>query len=72
MLIQCDCKPIMVVDDDGFNLKVLELNLAKLNKKCELANNGKEAIELLKAKYSKENPCSNPNCRGIEMIFMDY
>ena len=30
----------MIVDDDGFNLTVLEMNLAKLNKKCELASNG--------------------------------
>lgn len=34
----------MIVDDDNFNLKVLEMNLTKLNKKCELANNGIEAI----------------------------
>ena len=30
----------MIVDDDGFNLKVLEMNLLKLNKKCERASNG--------------------------------
>lgn len=62
----------MIVDDDGFNLKVLEMNLIKLNKKCELASNGEEAIEILQSKYSKSNPCENINCHGIEMIFMDY
>jgi len=40
----------MVVDDDGFNLEVLKINLTKLNKKCVLANNGKEAIEILSTK----------------------
>ena len=54
---KCDCKSILIVDDDGFNLKVLEMNLLKLNKKCELACNGKEAINILVSKYSKETRC---------------
>eukprot|EP00828_Plagiopyla_frontata_P018424 TRINITY_DN2363_c1_g1_i1.p1 TRINITY_DN2363_c1_g1~~TRINITY_DN2363_c1_g1_i1.p1 ORF type:complete len:122 (+),score=30.06 TRINITY_DN2363_c1_g1_i1:234-599(+) len=48
------------------------MNLLKLNKKCELACNGKEAINILVSKYSKETRCQNKDCRGIELIFMDY
>ena len=57
----------MIVDDDIFNLRVLEIQLKELNWKCIKANNGKEAFEILKEK-NKINSCTT----SIKLIFMDY
>jgi PleD family two-component response regulator len=51
---------IMVVDDDGFNLRIFGDFLEKCNKKAIFANNGLEAVTMFEKDYSK-----------IKVIFMD-
>lgn len=69
-VIQCKCAPILIIDDDPFNQLSLELILKKFKLKCEKANHGLEAIEILKRK-SLEEKCSE-ECNSFKLIFMDY
>lgn len=66
----CKCEEALVVDDDAFNLKSLELLLGKFGKKCVKAYNGEEAIQIVQEKYQSGLCCQH--CRGFRMIFMDY
>ncbi|MBU0719948.1 response regulator [bacterium] len=50
---------ILIVDDDIFNQEVLKLRLGELGFESVVANNGQEAVELIK------------NASEFEMIFMD-
>lgn len=65
--IICDCPSILIVDDDSFNQLSLELILKKFNLKCQKANHGREAVEIMKT-FKK---CSR-GCNGYRLIFMDY
>lgn len=66
----CECEEALVVDDDAFNLKSLELLLSKFQKRCVKAYNGEEAIKIITEKYSK-GLCGD-RCKGFRIIFMDY
>lgn len=65
----CNCEEALIVDDDAFNLKSLELILSKFGKKAVKAYNGDQAIRILKEKYGPET-CGV--CNGFKIIFMDY
>lgn len=64
----CECKDILAVDDDAFNLLSLEMICSSLNLKTAKALNGRAAIEKLK----KKRECLEGSCRGFKLIFMDY
>ena len=64
---QCQCPQILIVDDDAFNLFTMELLIKKLNFSCAKASNGVEAINFL-----KEFKYCNKNCKGMQLILMDY
>ena len=66
----CECEEALVVDDDAFNLKSLELLLSKFQKRCVKAYNGEEAIKIINEKYSR-GLCGD-RCKGFRIIFMDY
>lgn len=68
--VTCDCFKILIVDDDPFNQLSLELILKKLGFKSKKANNGLEAINILK-KSKMEERCSD-QCHSCDIIFMDY
>ena len=64
------CEPILVVDDDPFNLLSAEVIIKKLGYSLIKANNGKNAIEIVEKRYSK--PRCNRDCKGFALILMDY
>ena len=64
----CTCPPVMVVDDDPFNITALEQHLSKFKIKCDCAFNGKQAID--KIMHRQESRCSQ-NCRQYQIVFLD-
>lgn len=64
------CEPILVVDDDPFNLLSAQVILKKLGYGLIKSFNGAEAIEIVKKKYNK--PKCGPNCKRFLLILMDY
>jgi len=66
----CTCEEALIVDDDAFNLKSLELLLSKFQRKCVKAYNGEEAIKIVQDKY--QNGLCGDHCNGFKIIFMDY
>ena len=67
-LMVCQCPSVLVVDDDTFNLEAVENILKSLQITCDIAFNGKEALEKIHTTYDKS---CGPGCHGYEMIFMD-
>jgi len=64
------CEPILVVDDDPFNLLSAEVIIKKLGYSLVKSFNGKEAIEVVEKKYA--NKKCNDDCKGFLLIIMDY
>ena len=64
----CACSPILIVDDDSFNILAWKNILEALNFEMDYAYNGKEAIE--KAVYRAQTRCCR-SCRYYQIIFMD-
>eukprot|EP00826_Nyctotherus_ovalis_P064941 TRINITY_DN9536_c0_g1_i10.p1 TRINITY_DN9536_c0_g1~~TRINITY_DN9536_c0_g1_i10.p1 ORF type:complete len:504 (-),score=119.50 TRINITY_DN9536_c0_g1_i10:92-1603(-) len=64
--IKCDCNKILVVDDMEINLLAIRGLLKQLKVGCDSANNGLEAIGLVKEK--KKNNC----CGHYHLILMDF
>jgi CheY-like chemotaxis protein len=62
----CKCKRILAVDDNDSNLMVIKGMLNKLNIDCDIARNGKEAVEAVQTR-SRSNLC----CRFYQLILMD-
>jgi signal transduction histidine kinase len=61
----CDCKKILIVDDEPLNVKVLTAFLAKANFAADATSNGQEALDAVLAKSKSE--C----CKGYKVILMD-
>lgn len=59
------CPKVLIVDDNNFNLLVLENILKKFNVTCGKAMNGKEAIEAIAKSQTRD--CCSP----YELILMD-
>ena len=59
----------MLVDDEPFNLLILESMLKTMNIKSVKANNG---VELLNQFENKSRLCCNANCSVYRLILMDY
>ena len=62
--VDCDCRPLVIADDNSFNLMVLEGLMLNLGVKVFKAFNGKEVC-LLAEKLSK---CK---CRKLKGVFTD-
>ena len=66
--VKCSCPPILIVDDDAFNLTALEQILHKLRFTCDLAFHGAEALE--KIQQRQVNRCSS-SCQQYKVVFLD-
>jgi CheY-like chemotaxis protein len=62
----CECTQILCVDDDPFNLRAITGILTKMKFRCDTANHGQKAIDLVKERVN-ENLC----CPVFTLIFMD-
>jgi CheY-like chemotaxis protein len=65
----CKCPPILIVDDDCFNVLALETMLRLLGYTCNASYNGEDAIEKIMDRQNK--PCC-VNCEQYKLLFMDY
>lgn len=65
---KCMCPPVLVVDDDAFNLMALEQHLLKLGLRCDWAFNGQEAIQ--KVLHRQKNGCSK-DCEQYKLMLLD-
>ena len=61
-------KTILIVDDDSFNLLVLENILKTLQLESIKAFNGQEAVDIIKNNYQN----NSRNKLNFKFIFMDY
>ena len=66
----CTCPPILIVDDDIFNVTALESVMKKLGYTCDTAFNGKQAIEKI-LERNKEKKCGLFCSTSYRTIFMD-
>lgn len=64
----CSCPKILVADDDIFNLFTMESLMKGFGLKIVKANNGQEAVNIVKERA--ENKCSD-GCRMFRLILMD-
>jgi len=64
--IPCSCPKILIVDDEPFNLMILERFLSKTGLQCDQAFNGKSALELIQKRVRE---CQI--CNGYKVIFLD-
>ena len=63
----CECSQILIVDDIDMNRYVLkQIFMSKYGINCDEATNGKEAIQLIKARSFQE--C----CSSYKIIIMDF
>ncbi len=62
---ECDCAKILLVDDEPFNLLVLSAFINSVGVKCDKAENGQIALDMIEQKRSHE--C----CKGYTVVFMD-
>jgi signal transduction histidine kinase/FixJ family two-component response regulator len=67
-VISCKCPPILIVDDDIFNIYALQSILKQFAVSAVTAYNGEEAIEACKAR--RKNTCC-PECSFYRIILMD-
>jgi CheY-like chemotaxis protein len=65
---KCKCPPILVVDDDCFNIMALESILKLANFTCDCAYNGYEALEKI---FERQTNSCGLNCKQYKMILMD-
>lgn len=65
----CSCSEILIVDDSGYNILVLQTLLRSHQIKADTAYDGKEGLEKAIAKSNTQKSCG---CKGYKMIFMDY
>ena len=65
---ECDCKDILLVDDDEFICKTFKNILKKFKLKADCAENGKECLKMIKEKMEKNCKCDK---NKYKIIFMD-
>ncbi|CAD8207915.1 unnamed protein product [Paramecium octaurelia] len=69
MINSCNCKIVLIVDDEEFNVDVLIHMVKQLGFDTDFAFNGKQAIEKVQTQLLKR--CSQQNCIGYNCILMD-
>lgn len=62
---KCECVPILICDDNQFNILSLKLQLHHIGKNCDFASLGEIAINKVREKL--KNDC----CRYYKLIFLD-
>eukprot|EP01017_Pseudomicrothorax_dubius_P036904 TRINITY_DN5343_c0_g1_i7.p1 TRINITY_DN5343_c0_g1~~TRINITY_DN5343_c0_g1_i7.p1 ORF type:complete len:388 (-),score=27.28 TRINITY_DN5343_c0_g1_i7:11-1174(-) len=67
----CDCRRILIVDDNAYNIMVLKTKLTNKRFIVECASNGAEAIQVFENLVETSKPCSQPFCSRVNMILMD-
>lgn len=65
---KCSCNSILIVDDEQFNLSVMQSLIRTFGYHCDLAYNGEEAVQKVKDKFIKK---CNKDCCLFPIIFMD-
>ena len=63
----CEHEPVLIVDDDEFNILALSTILQLKNVKSLSARNGQLALNLVRNECKKRGDC----CKGFKIIFMD-
>ncbi|KAL4433523.1 hypothetical protein ABPG74_002920 [Tetrahymena malaccensis] len=73
IFMKCQCRRILCVDDEVFNIQVLMLLFQKLDYKIEKAFNGKDAIAIFISFYNQKQKyqCESPNCTVFKAIILD-
>ncbi len=66
-IVLCQHEPVLIIDDDEFNILALSTILQIKNVKSLSARNGQIALKLIKNECSKRSEC----CKGFKIIFMD-
>ncbi|CAD8170647.1 unnamed protein product [Paramecium octaurelia] len=69
VLNECNCKIILIVDDEEFNIQVLSHMVKQLGFDIDFAYNGKQAIEKVQNQLLKR--CNPQFCIGYNCILMD-
>eukprot|EP01017_Pseudomicrothorax_dubius_P039365 TRINITY_DN6019_c0_g1_i1.p1 TRINITY_DN6019_c0_g1~~TRINITY_DN6019_c0_g1_i1.p1 ORF type:complete len:267 (+),score=17.94 TRINITY_DN6019_c0_g1_i1:58-801(+) len=69
--ICCDCRRILIVDDNAYNIMVLKTKLINKNFMVECASNGAEAISVFQVLVKLNEPCGKQVCSRVNMILMD-
>eukprot|EP00828_Plagiopyla_frontata_P011989 TRINITY_DN16729_c0_g1_i1.p2 TRINITY_DN16729_c0_g1~~TRINITY_DN16729_c0_g1_i1.p2 ORF type:complete len:304 (-),score=43.50 TRINITY_DN16729_c0_g1_i1:136-1047(-) len=64
----CGHPPILIVDDDEFNILGCQFILKRLSLSSLSANNGQRAISVVEDQCEKRKECS---CKGFKLILMD-
>jgi signal transduction histidine kinase/CheY-like chemotaxis protein len=64
----CTCVPVLIADDDAFNVMALEYMLKLFGVKSESAFNGQEVLNKVDTRLNQR---CGPNCRPYQVIFMD-
>ena len=65
--LNCDCKDILLVDDDEFILKTSKNILKSFKLEADCAENGQECLNMIKAKQEKNCNCSKSKYKIILM-----
>jgi CheY-like chemotaxis protein len=69
---ECQCKRVLIVDDNDYNIFTLTKKLAKRGYEVVSAQNGMLAIDAILLYYKNpESKCRAANCRIFRCIFMD-
>ncbi|KAL4482558.1 hypothetical protein ABPG72_005801 [Tetrahymena utriculariae] len=73
IFMKCQCRRILCVDDEVFNIQVLMLLFQKLDYQIEKAFNGKDAITIFISFYNQKQKyqCESPNCTVFKAIILD-
>lgn len=66
-MLKCEHEPVLIVDDDEFNILALSTLLNTKKIKALTAPNGKIAIEIIKDQCDRRKNC----CKAFKLIFMD-
>ena len=69
--LNCDCKDILLVDDDEFILKISKNILKSFKLEADCAENGQECLNMIKAKQEKNCNCSKNKYKIILMKMID-
>ena len=64
---ECEHEPVLVVDDDEFNIMAVTMLLKMKNIKCLAARNGQLALDLIEEQCKLRENC----CKSFQLILMD-
>lgn len=65
--LECGHEPILIVDDDEFNIIAVTMLLKIKNFKCQAARNGQLALDLIEDQCKRRENC----CKCFKLIIMD-